>query len=284
MIFMNFWHMQRWCGTIQRKIVEMSPFGSRWHLFEFMDLPWLPASLRQVLRDILECGNGRPFRGYYDWAVDCIVRQAALCQADRVVELGAGTAPLTRRLAADPRAEGLKLVICDLSPDLALYDALARQHAGQVEVLREPVDFSQPRDWPPGTLLVLSATLHHVPAAQRLAVLEALARSGSAVLVLEPLRRTLLSALFVWLSLVPAWLVPLVQWRRPGRWRRLVWCWLVPVAPLLFVWDGLVSCWRQWTAREWHQVLGSLPTEHACAGQLHETLFCQKVVLTCRRV
>jgi hypothetical protein len=56
------------------------------------------------------------------------------------------------------------------------------------------------------------------------------------------------------------------------------------VAPLLFVWDGLVSCWRQWTAREWHQVLGSLPTEHACAGQLHETLFCQKVVLTCRRV
>jgi hypothetical protein len=250
-------------------------------LFEFMDLTWLPVSLRQVLRDILECGNGRPFRGYYDWAVDCIVRQAALVQADRVVELGAGTAPLTRRLAADPRAKGLKLVVCDLAPDLVLYDALARQYPGQVEVLREPVDFSQPREWPPGTLLVLSATLHHVPAAQRLAVLEALVGPGNTVLVLEPLRRTVLSALFVWLSLVPALLAPLVQWRRPGRWRRLVWCWLVPVAPLLFVWDGLVSCWRQRTAGEWHEAFGSLPSERSCAGQVHETLFCQQVILRC---
>jgi hypothetical protein len=260
----------------------MSPLGSRWHLFEFMDLTWLPVSLRQVLRDILECGNGRPFRGYYDWAVDCIVRQAALHRADQVVELGAGTAPLTRRLAADPRAKGLKLVVCDLSPDLALYDALARQQPRQVQVLREPVDFSQPREWPPGTLLVLSATLHHVPAAQRLAVLEALARSGSAVLVLEPLRRTLLSALFVWLSLFPALLVPLLQWQRPGRCRRLVWCWLVPVAPLLFVWDGLVSCWRQWTPRQWQKAFASLAAGRACAGQVHQTLFCQQVVLRCR--
>ena len=37
------------------------------HLFEWMDLAWLPASLRSTLREILECGNAQPFRPYYRW-------------------------------------------------------------------------------------------------------------------------------------------------------------------------------------------------------------------------
>jgi hypothetical protein len=32
------------------------------HLFEFMDEDWAGQSLRHTLRDILECGNGAPFR------------------------------------------------------------------------------------------------------------------------------------------------------------------------------------------------------------------------------
>lgn len=31
-----------------------------------MDEEWLPKSLRDTLRDILECGNARPFLDYHD--------------------------------------------------------------------------------------------------------------------------------------------------------------------------------------------------------------------------
>lgn len=248
------------------------------HFFEFMDLPWLPASLRQVLRDILDCGNGRPFRGYYDWVVSETLRVAAEHGLVTVVELGAGTAPITRRLAADFRSTGLSLVVCDLHPDLNLYDQLERQSPGRVVALRHPVDFSLPQKWAPKTLLVLSATLHHIPTEERPAVLAALAQSADAVLVFEPLRRTILSALFCLLSVIPALLTPLFQVNRPGWSRRIVWCWLVPVGPLLFVWDGLLSCWRQWTAEDWHRIAASHAGSFHLVQIMH-TLFCQQVLL-----
>ena len=28
---------------------------------------------------------------------------------------------------------------------------------------------------------------------------------------------------------------------------------MIPIAPLMFVWDGLVSCLRQWTQAEWEE-------------------------------
>jgi hypothetical protein len=260
----------------------MTAAGPPWHLFEFMDQAWLPRSLRATLRDILECGNGRPFRRYYDWVVGETLRFAAIHQLSTIVELGAGTAPITRRLAEDAGSVGKTLVVCDLNPDDVLYEELERKYPGRVAALRESVDFSMPRRWPEGTLLVLSATLHHIPSHQRPAVLAALLRSADAVLIFEPLRKTLTSAAFVLLALVPALLVPALHLHRPGRWRRIFWCWLLPVAPWMFLWDGLVSCWRQWTCAHWMQAIRDVHPTAASTLKLHQTLFCQMVAIAAR--
>lgn len=257
----------------------MAAASADWHFFEFMDLAWLPASVRAVLRDILECGNGRPFRGYYGWAVDEILRYAAAHGLTTIVELGAGTAPLSRRLAADARSAGLTLIVCDLNPDIPLYEELEQTFPGRVRTCREPIDFSQPQAWTADALLVLSATLHHVPRSERPDVLKALASGGNHVLIFEPLRRTLLSGLLCLLSVVPAMLVPAFQLHRPGRWRRVAWCWLLPIAAPLFVWDGLVSCWRQWSTSDWQSVLRTLSRSDASVGTVHETCFCQCVAI-----
>lgn len=219
------------------------------HLFEFMDQEWLPKSLRATLRDILECGNSRPFRGYYDWVTDETLRAAKETGCKQIVELGAGTAPVTRhlmkRIAANPDLAALKLVPCDLNPDERLYRKLEAEGHGYVAPLYESVDFGQRRAWEPKTLLVLSATLHHLPEPHRSRALKALAKSADQVLVFEPLRKTIASMLFCVLSIIPALLTPLVYIRRPNPLRRAIWCWALPIAPLMFVWDGVVSCLRQ---------------------------------------
>jgi hypothetical protein len=220
------------------------------HLFEFMDQSWVPGSLHATMREILECGNSWPFRRYNDWVVQELLRVAKEAGATSVIELGAGTAPLTRHLLRCPAADSLDLVVCDSTPDAECYRELAESSQGRVKPIYEPVDFSQPREWPPGALLVLSATLHHVPAEHRMQVLNALQSNGAKVLVFEPLRQNLWSMLFVPLSIVPALLTPLRFIGRAGRLRRFVWCWFLPIAPFMFWWDGLVSCLRQWTVAD----------------------------------
>ena len=66
------------------------------HLFEFMDQSWVPVGLRSTLREILECGNDRPFRTKTQWVKDESRRGRGERGDSEIVELGAGTAPITR--------------------------------------------------------------------------------------------------------------------------------------------------------------------------------------------
>jgi hypothetical protein len=43
--------------------------------------------------------------------------------------------------------------------------------------------------------------------------------------------------------------------RRPGTLRRVLWCWLIPLAPIMFCWDGIVSILRYWTDETWIEQL-----------------------------
>src|SRR5947207_1988593 len=112
------------------------------HLFEFMDQEWLPFGLRTTLREILECGNSRPFRPYYEWVTDELIKASKEGGFTTLVEEGAGTAPVTRHIAADPRSKDLRLVICDLNPDRKAYDALQRQYPERVFPRYDSVDFT----------------------------------------------------------------------------------------------------------------------------------------------
>jgi hypothetical protein len=237
------------------------------HLFEFMDLDWLPKSFRNTLRDILECGNAKPFRPYYDWACKTILAEAKEMDAKYIVELGAGTAPLTRILAQQPDCTAV-LQPCDLNPDRAVYDALKDSFPSRVEPVETAVDFSKKRDWPPNTLLVLSATLHHLPNEDRKSALLAMSKSAERVLVLEPLRKNIPSVIFVFFSIVPAILIPILFVLRPGGLRRVFWCWIVPLAPLAFLWDGWISCIREWTTKEFESAVpGCVVRNHGLFSQ-----------------
>lgn len=268
------------------------------YLFEFMDQPWLPRGLRQTLREILECVSTPPFRRYYRWVAEKALEEARRRAVTHVVELGAGTARITATMAAMARSpmgnseqhhpstaqcampsseqqSHMTFICCDNHPDPPSYEALVRRFGNLVQPIFEPVDMAAPRGWPGETLLVLSATLHHIPPDARAELLQRLCASGSTVLVFEPLRRTIWSMLYVLLSIVPALVVPARFAHHPGRLRRVLWCWLLPAAPLLFCWDGIVSCLRQWTKLEWEQAALTA----GCTYELEETFVCQRVTL-----
>lgn len=249
----------------------------RWpHLFEFMDQDWIPSSLRNTVREILEVGCGRPFRPYYEWVAEEVLREARQAGCRRVVELGAGPAPVTKVMAPDPASDGLELVVSDYNPDQQEYLALEKRWPGKVAARYERVDFSNAPAWGPGTLVFLSAALHHLPPESRPPVLKSLTDSAERVMVFEPLRRTVLSALFVLPAIVPALLLPLWRIGRPGRFWRFLWCWLLPLALLVYWWDGLVSCLRMWSDGDWRRELDRVVGPDRPAS-VRSWTFCQLV-------
>jgi hypothetical protein len=226
------------------------------HLFEFNDQPFLPESIRATIRDVCELCNS-VFRSFNHVAARRALDEARKQNSHAIIELGAGTAPITRVLASLPESSGLTLVPCDLIPDEEAYRDLQRRYPGLVQPVFEAVDFTRPHPWDRESVAVLVGTFHHIHPQDRPRTLAALSRSVDHVMVFEPLRSTWLSMALTLFAQVPVLLLPVAYCHRPGRLRRVVWCWLVPVVPLIFLWDGLVSCIRQWSPERWRQELAA---------------------------
>ncbi len=111
-------------------------------LFEFTDLAWIPRSLKHTITEMIEAANSQ-FRSFNCDAADYVVQTARLLCRTRILELGAGAAPLSRMLAARSDADGLELVPSDRTPDFASFRELAARYPGRVNPRFEPLDFAK---------------------------------------------------------------------------------------------------------------------------------------------
>jgi hypothetical protein len=207
------------------------------------------------MRDALERAMSPPFRNYYEWVAENSLACANREGIKTIVELGAGPAQITKRLAGALGSSNLHLIVCDVDPDRGTFTALERAYPGKVKAIHNPVDFRDSPVWPPDALIVVSGALHHVPRENRGTILKQWISSAQHVLVFEPLQQNIASVAFAALSFVPGLLMPVIQWKKPGRTRRILWSWLIPLAPFMFAWDGIVSALRQWTKQEWEMEL-----------------------------
>ncbi|NQU26339.1 MAG: hypothetical protein HQ567_34065 [Candidatus Nealsonbacteria bacterium] len=227
------------------------------HLFEFCDQSWVPRSARECLYEIMEfCNSG--CRKYNQWMADSAWEIARREGLDTIVELGAGRAPITTLLGEDESSAAVTLVPCDLVPDEQVFRDLAARYPDRVKPIYKPVDISNPELPFQRTLLILPGVLHHIPFASRGDVVAALSRPGRYVVVVESQRRTWFSILFTLTAIFPTLALPLAYLRRGGRLRRFLWCWLLPIVPPMFLWDGVVSCLRQWSVGQWHEEMDRL--------------------------
>ena len=60
--------------------------------------------------------------------------------------------------------------------------------------------------------------------------------------------------------LAPLVLIVVTPLIRPFRWSRLFWTYLIPLVPVLTLFDGLVSCLRIYSVQELNQLVAGLGT------------------------
>lgn len=224
----------------------------RFHLFEWEDQPWLPRPLRDFITDHLRYTLNEDMRRPINLAI--ARRLQALLESThsrRIVDLcagGGGPVPALARIFVEELRSPVEIVLTDLYPNVAAFRRLEAQAAGVVTGCYEPVDaFDVPNELD-GVRTIFTA-LHHFSPDDARRVLADAVRKRSPIAIFEPLERTMRCVTIVGvMSLIRGF----THTPRIGSLtlERLLLTYAIPIAPMIFAWDGMVSALRSYTADE----------------------------------
>lgn len=232
---------------------------SRIHLFEFEDQAWLPQRLRDYMTGWLDFMNSR--NGGWDGFAPHVAALLRASGGERIVDLGSGAggpAPRLRRVVAETQDVDPLLLLTDKYPNRAAIERARQDPSGRVDYREDPVDATRVPEELVGTRTMFCSFHHFRPETaggiladardrgRSIGVFEGTARSAAAILI------TATAPLAVLVT------TPLI---RPFRWGRLVFTYLVPIVPLLVLWDGIVSCLRSYSASELRALVSELGSD-----------------------
>ena len=221
----------------------------RLHLFEIEDQPWCLEVLRDGATAYLELmvratGTAR--------AMGRELQRALHKSGHRhVTDLCSGGAgPLPTIL------EELEVTatLTDLYPNEAAFRAAAARNP-RIGYRLEPIDCTRLPAELDGHLTLFNA-LHHLPPALARQLLEEADRRRQPIAAFELVSRHPRN--FVGLLLLPLIVLITMLWVRPRRLEWLFFTYVLPLIPLLVLWDGLVSCLRAYSTEELHELTRGL--------------------------
>ncbi len=231
-------------------IPHRTMLDKRKHWAEFGDQQWMSGWIREGYLDCLNFGLrvGGQFRQLHTVFADWTKRNEHL----PILDLGSGGGgPIETMLreAHRSRTRLPQIFLSDLHPSVDHYARLSSAFSSQqLSFISQPVSATQTAHLQ-FTLRSLCATFHHFrPETARDVIRDALT-CGRSLLIVEPLQRDLRHLLLVLLSGPFAYmLAPLFASR--WSWRKFLFTSIVPILPLMVMWDGVVSVLRTYTASE----------------------------------
>lgn len=145
--------------------------------------------------------------------------------------------------------------LSDLHPNQPAFAHARAESNAHIEYEEQPVSAADVPAQLAG-FRTLFAAFHHFPPDTARAVLEDAVRRGRGIGVFEPIERSVPNMLGMLLT--PIVCLALTPFIRPFRWSRLVLTYLVPIVPLVILFDGVVSCLRTYTPDELRALVAEL--------------------------
>src|ERR1700732_1504232 len=230
----------------------------RLRLFEIHEQPWFPQFLRDQFVDglqmILEVTNT------YHPIAQLLRKRLEECGSERVLDLCSGAGGPWPSLVHYFQMHGARspeIFLTDKYPSTTKLHELDSSTADRIHFLHDSVDATQIPGYLDGFRTLFSSFHHLNPEEARLLLQDSVNKRQAIGIFEAPARRTLtlLSLLFIPIA---AWLF--VPFRRPFRWSRLLWTYLIPVIPFVLFFDGLISCLRAYSPAELQEMTRGLAT------------------------
>ena len=227
----------------------------RRHWIEISDEPWCPRAIRDAVTDFCRffVERGRA----YEVAAPLLAKALQGTGDRRVLDLGSGAAGPWFRLQPLLREMGANVVVClsDHSPNLEAFERVRRLMAGAITCHLEPVDAARVPSELYGFRTMFTA-FHHLRPDQARAVLADAVANEEGIAVFECAQRNGLMVLGV--LPMPLRVLLVTPFIRPFRWSRLFWTYVLPVVPIVLLWDSVVSVLRVYSVQELRELTAGL--------------------------
>jgi len=166
-----------------------------------------------------------------------------------IIDLASGAAgpwvglqPLLRSMGAD-----VSVCLTDHCPNIEAFERAHQLSNQEITYLREPVDAAKVPSPLTGFRTIFTA-FHHLRPEQAHAVLADAVAKGEGIGVFECAQRSVLMLLFTLAT--PLRVLIATPFIRPFRWSRLFWTYVVPVLPIVLLFDSAVSVLRIYSVDE----------------------------------
>jgi hypothetical protein len=225
-------------------------------LFEIHEQPWFPQFLRDQFVDglqmILDLTNT------YAPIAKLLRKRLEECGSERVLDLCSGAGGPWPSLVRQFELNGARppeVFLTDKYPITRKLHDLESPAEKRIHFLRHSIDATQIPGHLQGFRTLFSSFHHLNPDEARRLLQDSVSRREGIGIFEAPARHTL-TLLSLLLIPIAAWLF--VPFRRPFRWSRLLWTYLIPVVPFVLFFDGLVSCLRAYSLGELHEMTKGL--------------------------
>lgn len=218
----------------------------RLQLFEFTDLPWWPRIFRSLLTDFLELllTLTRPFSP----KAISLAEIMAKTQQTQFLDLCSGSGGPWLSLNQDilnASGKDISVLLTDKYPDSETSGKFkSTPHLYyfpySVNAFAVPAELKGIR--------TLFNGFHHFPPKIAVEILNDAVRNNQSVVIFEILQRSWFN--FFYFLLTPINVLLLTPWVRPRTLLRFLLTYLIPIAPLVILWDSVVSILRCYTPEE----------------------------------
>ena len=228
----------------------------RLRLFEIHEQPWFPQFLRDQFVDglqmILEVTNT------YHPIAQLLRKHLEDCGSKRVLDLCSGAGGPWLSLVRHFKSRGAEppeVLLTDKYPCTRKLHDWEFPAANRIHFLRYSIDATRI----PGHLQgfrTLFSSFHHLNPDEARGLLQDSVNKRQAIGIFEVSTRHAFTLLSMFFLPIAAWLF--VPFRRPFRWSRVLWTYLIPVIPFVLFFDGLVSCLRSYSLGELQEMTSGL--------------------------
>ncbi len=218
----------------------------RVQLFEIEDQAWCPKAIRDAATDYLQFSQriNTPYAPVIPRLRDVVARSGG-----EIVDLcsgGAGPWPSILHAFAETSTR-VRVTLTDKYPNIPAFQAAQAAFPDAITYVAEPVDATEVPTNLTGARTMFTA-FHHFPPPLARAILADAVRRRQMIIVCEATEHKTGPILIMFLTPIIALVVtPMI---RPFRWSRLLWTYLLPVIPVMLLWDGIVSCLRTYSPDE----------------------------------
>lgn len=227
----------------------------RIHAFEFEDLHWFPASLRDYMTDYLQYAANR-FNAYKN-VIPILRRGVEAAGNSTIIDIasGGGGGMLSIAKHLQKEVPDLRIVLTDYYPNTASFRKTKAQLPDTIDYLTESINAMNM----PGALKGFRTqflSLHHFRPADAQAILQDAVDNRQPIGIFEGQQRNFKSFLVVLAA--PVMLLLFTPFIKPFRIGRLIFTYLIPVMPVTLLWDGIISVLRTYTVAEMQDMAASL--------------------------